>query len=384
MRLLGDASVPDDPGSYKLHTIGRQGLEENVAHPPLVSVLGLGGTIAMASPDSPADGVRPALDAGALVAAVPGLQEVARVRARSLQVVPGASLGFADVLGCLDAVRAEVDTEAVGVVVTQGTDTLEECAYLLDLLWDRDEPLVVTGAMRHPGQPGADGPANLLAATAVAAAGTARGRGVLVVMDDDVHPARYVIKRHSSSTGAFVSVDAGPIGRVLESTPVFLATVPRHPALPTPAPTANPRVALVEATLDDRGELLRLAGEAGYDGVVLGAFGVGHVATATAEIVSDLAGRIPVVFTSRTGAGGTARSTYGFVGSERDLLARGAIGAGFLDARKARILLWALLAGGAGDAEIRAAFAVRGGKADPRDGGDHYAGAARGCAEEEP
>ena len=350
-----------------------------MAHLPVVSVLGLGGTIAMASSgasgeasqDSSTPGVQPVLEAGALVAALPRLREVARVRARSLRVVPSASLGFADVLGCLEAARVEAADTAAGVVVTQGTDTLEECAYLLDLLWDRDEPLVITGAMRHPEQPGADGPANLLAAVTVAVARSARGRGVLVVMDDDVHSARHVTKRHSSSTGAFVSVDTGPVGRVHEGTAVFLSALPRQAPLPQPVPGADPRVALLEATLGDDGELLRLVAQDGFDGVVVAAFGVGHVATATAELIGDLTGRVPVILASRTGAGGTSRSTYGFIGSERDLLARGMISAGFLDPRKARILLWALLGAGADDARIRATFAAHGGHPDLRDRVDH-------------
>lgn len=330
---------------------------------PTVVVLSLGGTIAMSSGDSDRKGgVRPALDAAALVAAVPDVDTVADVRAQAVRSVPGASLRFDDLLGVLTNARSEVDAGAAGIVVTQGTDTIEESAYFLDLLWDRPEPLVVTGAMRHPEQPGADGPANLLAAVVVAASAPARERGVLVVLNDEIHAARHVRKAHSSALGAFTSPDTGPTGRVREGSADFFAPAPAgRERLPVPTGRGWPRVALVEAVLDEAGGLLPLISEDTYDAVVISAFGVGHVSRAMAERIGKLTASMPVAFASRTGAGGTFARTYGFPGSEADLLARGAIPAGHLDPRKARILLTVLLAHGANLDEIRAAFDVHGG-----------------------
>ena len=108
-------------------------------------------------------------------------------------------------------------------MVTQGTDSLEEVALALDLLWRHDEPLVVTGAMRNPMLAGADGPANVLAAALVAAAPASRRRGALVVLNDEIHAARWVRKTHSTSPAAFVSAPAGPVG-LAAAKPVVLAS----------------------------------------------------------------------------------------------------------------------------------------------------------------
>ena len=117
---------------------------------------------------------------------------------------------------------------AHGVVVTQGTDTMEETAFLVDCLWDDDAPFVFTGAMRNPTLPGADGPANLTAAIRTAAVDAARGRGAMVVFNDEIHAARFVRKTHSTSPAAFRSPDAGPIGHVVEGVPRFLTDVSRR------------------------------------------------------------------------------------------------------------------------------------------------------------
>jgi L-asparaginase len=246
------------------------------------------------------------------------------------------------------------------VVLVQGTDTLEETAYLLDLFWDRPEPLVLTGAMRHPGQAGADGPANMLAAVTVAAAPAARGLGALLVMNDDVHAASRVRKVDATATHAFAAPGWGPVGRVLEGGLHVTAALPRPAPLPVPRDLGRTRVALVESCLDDQGSLFRLAVQDGYDGVVVASFGVGHVSEQTAEAVSDAVRRVPVVVASRTGSGPTLTRTYGFTGSESDLLRRGAVLAGWLDARKSRLLLWSLLALGHDGDRIASEFALRG------------------------
>jgi L-asparaginase len=296
-----------------------------------------------------------------LLGAVPILAEIADFRAQTLVTAPSASLNFTDVLQALSWARDAVMEDAVGVVLVQGTDTLEETSYLLDLHWDRPEPLVLTGAMRSPQQPGADGPANLLAAVLTATAPSSRGLGVLVVMNDEVHAAARVRKSDATALGAFSSAPFGPLGRIHERCANY-ANRPAHwPALPLPVGGHSPRVALVETCLGDDGDLLRLVIDADYDGVVISAFGAGHVSARMAERVSKAAERSPVVLASRTGAGAVLSHTYGFVGSEQDLLDRGAISTGWLDARKARILLWSLLAAGEPLQLIREAFAARGG-----------------------
>jgi L-asparaginase len=323
-----------------------------------VAVGSLGGTITMTS--ATGTGVTPSLGADDLLATVPGLDAVASLETDTLAVLPGASLRHDHVLGALAWARAAVDRGASGVVLVQGTDTLEETAYLLDLFWDRPEPLVVTGAMRSPQRAGSDGPANLLASVTTAAHPASRGLGAVVVMNDEIHAAARVSKGDSSAVDAFRSPVFGPLGRVLEGRPVYGNRPPRHPHLPVPEDASDePRVALLATHLGDAGDLLDMVVDADYDGVVLAALGVGHVPSPVAEVVSKAAERLTVVFATRTGAGPTAEHTYGFVGSESDLISRGAVPAGWLTPPKARLLLWALLRLGS-PGQIRAEFARRG------------------------
>ena len=333
---------------------------------PSVAVFGLGGTIAMAQ--APDGGVAPALSASDLLAAVPGLSDVpAGLRVRDFRNKPGASLDFPDLYELAAAIHEALSDGCAGVVVTQGTDTIEEVAYVLDVLLPTDAPVVVTGAMRNPTMAGADGPANILAAITVAASPYARGLGCLVVLHDQIHAARWVHKAHTGSPAAFVSPDHGPLGHVIEGRvriPVRIRR--RSPALGS-VPHQSVQVGLATIAVGDDGTLIEaMAGH--VDGLVVAAFGAGHVPAAVAPVLGKLAERIPVVLASRTGAGPVHQVTYSFPGSERDLLARGLISAGYLDPLKARILLHLLIASGAGDARIREAFAA----ADDLSEGDVY------------
>ncbi|MFD0807260.1 asparaginase [Nocardioides caeni] len=333
---------------------------------PTVAIGALGGTIASTSSTASTAGgeVVPTVTAEGLAAAVPGLAAVADVRAETLAMLPSPALDEPTVLRALAWADAAVADGAAGVVITQGTDTLEESACLLDLFWDRPEPLVVTGAMRSPDAPGADGPANLLTAVRCAAEPRSRDRGVLVAFDDEIHEARWVAKTDSVSTGAFRSPVFGPIGRCVEGEVLYGVAPQRVPPLVLPdgvvVGVGDPRVPLVTTYLGDDGHALRALQQAGVDGVVVAGFGAGHVSPAMAEAIGDLAAAVPVVFASRTGSGPTGRAMYGYPGSEVDLIARGAIGAGWQAPVKARLLLWALTATGATRAQVADVFAVRG------------------------
>ena len=326
---------------------------------PKVALGSLGGTIAMT--DRTGRGLEPTLGAVGLLEALPDLAQAATIEPETLALLPGASLGYKELLSALGWAQEAVDAGATGVVLTQGTDTLEESAYLLDLYWDRSAPLVVTAAMRAAERPGSDGTGNLAASVAVAVNGRSRGRGVLVVLNDEVHAAARVSKRDSTALGAFQSSVFGPLGRLVEGEPAYGNQAPRHPPLAWPLPVSRePRVALLTTHLADAGELLALVADGGYDAVVLAALGVGHVSQGVAEVVGKAADRMPVVFATRTGAGPTARRTYAFIGSETDLISRGALPAGWLSPVQARLLLWALLRQGCAPALIEHEFTLRG------------------------
>lgn len=324
---------------------------------PKVTLIALGGTIAMTAQHTGEDrstpagstAVTPGLDVHALVHAVPALQDVADLTAVQSRQLPGAHLKISDLIEIAGEITHHVDAGAAGVVITQGTDTIEECAFALDLLVDRPAPVVVTGAMRNPTLPGADGPANLLASVRVAASREAVGLGTVVVFNDEIHAARYVQKTHTTSTATFRSPSAGPLGWIIEdrvtivvrptqSTRLMIASLldSGHEGVEHP-------VALLTASLGDDGRLLGTIQELGYEGLVVEAFGAGHLPDTWVDKLQQLAGQIPVILASRTGSGEMLRHTYGFKGSESDLLARGLISAGVLSGPKARILLSLLL-----------------------------------------
>ncbi|MCM2477232.1 asparaginase [Rhizobium sp. CG5] len=302
-----------------------------------IVVFALGGTIAMVPGDKP--GAVPTLDAADLVRAVPGLSDF-DIEAVSFRQKPGAHLTFDDLEALASAIEdAEAKGGAKGVVITQGTDTIEEVAFALDLLLDVSIPVVVTGAMRNPSVASADGPANMLAAARVASSPKAAGHGVLVVFTDQIHAARFVKKQHTSSVAAFSSPNAGPVGWVSEEDVIIVASVPSggHIArLPEALPA---KVALVSLTLDFDCQILDFDRNGGVQGLVIEGLGGGHSNPETAEKLGQIADTIPVFLSSRTGSGQVLRSTYGFIGSEMDLLGRGLHDTGWLDGPKSRILM---------------------------------------------
>jgi L-asparaginase len=321
--------------------------------PDEIVVAALGGTIASARPA--AGGVAPSLTAQDLLDAVPGLP--AGVDAVSFRSLPGSSVTVPDLVALLDLLEERFANGAAGAVVTQGTDTIEETAYALDLIHRGPQPIVVTGAMRNPVLAGPDGPANLLGAVRVAASPSFRDTGCVVVFADEIHPAARVRKTHSTSIGTFVSVDGGPLGYLVEGEPVLVN--PRLARHTLPRPSTLPKVGIYTASLGDEGSALAAMASA-VDGVVIAGFGVGHVPAGWVALIDSLCARMPVVLAGRTGSGPVLRRTYGYPGSESDLQRRGAVPAGFLHPYKARLLLQFALAAGASSAQIRAAFAVAG------------------------
>ncbi|MCU1760478.1 asparaginase [Pseudomonas sp. 14P_8.1_Bac3] len=308
---------------------------------PTLAIAALGGTVSMQARNA-GGGVIPTISGETLLASVPELSSLARVKIETLGLLPSASLDFEFLLSVLSWANFQIKQGAAGVVILQGTDTLEETATFFDYLWDHPEPLILTGAMRSAAQPGADGPANLLDACRVAMADRSRGRGVQVVMNGQIHSANAVRKSDSLALQAFNSAIVGPAGLMVEDTVRYLRPPCPRKTLPLPLQTSQ-RIALLEASLSADNLLLENIIAMGYDGLVIAGFGAGHVSGGWADAIEAVAEKIPVVIATRTGSGSTARSSYGFIGSEMDLLGRGALMAGFLCPRKARILLWLLV-----------------------------------------
>ena len=318
-----------------------------------MTILSTGGTIAMAGARA-----TPSLGPEELLAAVPALADVADLRARAVSAVPGAHL---DAAGALAIARAALEETAAGrgVVITHGTDTLEETAVLCDVLHGRSEPIVLTGAIRPSSAAGADGPANLLDAVSVAGAPQAGGLGALVVFAGEVHAARAARKVSSISPAAFGSPAGGPLGSVAEGR-VRIAARPVRPAAPLPVPVAlDARVPILATHLGDDGGALRAAVRDGADAIVFVALGAGHVAPPVLAALRDAAAAVPVALTVRPEHGVLLHETYGFEGAEGDLRASGALPAAALSPQAARMVLLAGLGTGAGRDAVAGALDAR-------------------------
>lgn len=319
-----------------------------------VALFALGGTIASAG--KPGAGATVQLTGEDLLATVSQARIPAHVEPSQLLNVASGDLSWSDVLQLRDCIYAAVAGGVDGVVITQGTDTLEETSYTLDLISDLDIPIVFTGAMRPSTAPGADGPANLLAAVRVAASPEARGLGVLAVLNDEIHLARYVRKSHTSSVGTFRSATVGAIGYIHEGEVRICLRPTGRVHVPLPGAVRPARIAAWPVTFDSDDALLRAIPDLGYDGAVLLAFGGGHVPSRLVSAVEAVAKDLPLVLASRTFGGEMLSSTYAYPGSELDLLGRGVLLAKGLDWTHSVVLLRVLLTAGISRAKIVKGF----------------------------
>lgn len=280
-----------------------------------------------------------------IVDKIPGLEAIADFEIDDFAMLPGPHMTPAKMLELAEHVnqltaRPEID----GIVITHGTDTLEETAFLLDLVLDTPKPVVMVGAMRTSSDPGWDGPANLTEAMRVAACEAARERGVMVALSSTIHAATEVTKMHTESLEAFRSPDFGPLGFVERDRVLFY----RHPLRRmhvAATELADPVWVLkLHAGADDR--LLQWCLEQGARGMVLEGLGRGNVPPAVLPGVGRaIDSGIPVVLVSRCPSG-RVLDVYGYPGGGKELRRRGAIFGGFLSGAKARLALMAALGAG--------------------------------------
>lgn len=323
-------------------------------HLPAVSILATGGTIAGSSPD-PTDTTRyevGELGVEALVTAVPGLRGIARLSTEQVANVPSSDIDHATLLNLAAAVNRHLADPLVdGVVVTHGTDTLEETAFFLDLTTQGSgKPVVLAGAMRPATALSADGPLNLLQAVSLAGSPQARGRGALVVMNDRIESAYYTTKTCTTAVDAFRAAEQGSLGMFLGARPHFYYS----PATPTGRARfdldhldALPKVAIVYLHEGQDAEQMDQAIERGARGIVLAGNGAGSVARRMKPRLEELTRQgFPVVRSSRTGSGFAVKEDGG------------GVAAGALNPQKSRILLMLALADGADLERIRQWFAL--------------------------
>ena len=311
---------------------------------PTVVVLSTGGTIA-STYNEEEGGYTSALTGEQLVAAVPGLEALAR-----LEVVNVANVGSTNMTPALwleVSRRATVSlerSEVTGVLVTHGTDTMEETAYFLDLTVSSEKPVILVGAMRAASEWDADGPRNLLNAVRVALSDEARGKGTMVLLNGEIHAAREVTKTHSLAVETFGTPEFGALGVVDADAVRFYRAPLRRQTIEMGPYVVLPIVDIIPNYAGSDGRLIRgLLKEGPVDGLVVDAAGNGNLAGLLFEAIREArALDIPVVITSRTHSGRVIPS-YGGAGGGTTLADIGCIFADNLSAQKARVLLIAAL-----------------------------------------
>jgi L-asparaginase len=321
---------------------------------PRVRLVATGGTIAMRL-DPAQGGAAPAVSGADLLAAVPDVAPIVHLSVEEFSNIPSEHM-TPDVWLRL-AARLDRIVQAGGVdgiVVTHGTDTMEETAFLLDLTLRGDLPVVLTGAQRPASAPNADGPGNLRDAIRVAACPQSRGRGVMIVMYGEIHTAREAVKAATEDLDAFDSHSGTDLGRVRGGQVYFDRDVPPRHYLPLPE--TLPRVDIIPMYAGADDAALQAALAHGAAGLVVAAVGAGNVnQTLFDGIKGALRQGVAVVISTRVSYG-LVRPLYAYAGGGVSLREAGAILAGDLVPQKARVLLMLALAAGKRGEALRECF----------------------------
>ncbi|SFU54705.1 L-asparaginase [Clostridium sp. DSM 8431] len=306
-----------------------------------VAVVFNGGTISMKI-DERIHAAVPSLSGEEIMAMVTGIEGYAKVESYNFSELPSPHVSPSLMLELSKSVTELLDREDIdGVVVTHGTDTLEETAYLLDLTIESEKPVVVTGAMRSSSELGYDGPANLAASICTAVSDDAKGRGVLVCFNGEVHSARGVTKANSMALNAFRTPNFGPIGIVDNNEVIFYRNCPvgKHVKIDK----IESDVALIKCAAGMDSDFINYVIDKGYKGIVIEALGRGNIPPQMVEGVKRAIDKnIPVVIVSRCFEGRVFES-YGYEGGGKHLRDLGVIFGDTMPGQKARIKLIAAL-----------------------------------------
>jgi L-asparaginase len=303
---------------------------------PRLVLFATGGTISMRQ-DHERGGAVPQLSGKEILSSVPGWERYADLEVREFGRYPGPHMTIARMWELRAAVLSAVQEGADGVIITHGTDTIEEIAYLLDRSLPSEVPIAVTGAMRNSSELSWDGPANLMAAIMVAASAGAHGRGTMVVMDERVVQGAEVVKTHTEEFGTFQSPNWGPLGIVDKGSVLFYRESRRKESL-LPAEMRTP-VDLIKVVAGADSRLVDASLDSGAAGIVLEALGRGNVPP---EVVPGIRRWVeserPVVLTSRS-LRGRVLDTYAYAGGGHELREMGVIFADHLTGQQARLEL---------------------------------------------
>jgi len=313
-----------------------------------VVVVTTGGTIAMRY-DSVTNGLVPAVNGKELMDAVPQLKEFCEVEIYEFSNIPSPNMTptiMKDLADKVDEILMKDDT--TGVVITHGTDTVEETAYFLDLYLKSDKPVALTAAMRGAGDLSPDGPKNILSAVKAVTADDAYGKGVMVVLNDEIHAAREVTKTHTASVATFASPFWGAIGYVEPDRVIFRRESINRMKIRPDKIVDN--VYLIKAFTGMNTDIFDFLISKKVKGVVIEGFGRGNLpANITDGIKLMIDTGIIVVLSTRV-LGGRVLDVYSYPGAVKPVKEMGVILAGELNGQKARIKL--ILALGKTDSKV--------------------------------
>ena len=293
-----------------------------------------GGTIALSQSGS--GHVAPS-DVNPIDATLPKATDIARITTKHFSNLPSPHMTPDKMLELAQFIQVQLTQDTYdGVVITHGTDTLEETAYFLQITLGAPVPIVLTGAMRSSNEVGSDGEFNLITALRVATSEVARGKGVLVVFNGEIHSAFNVTKTHTSSVDTFKSVHFGNVGMVTKDH-VLIYSQPTN-RQPKMISTITKRVAVLKVVAGMEPDLLDAVLDIGYDGLVLEVLGQGNVPPTILSALSRLVTEIPVVIVSRC-FNGIVQDVYGYDGGGKQLKEMGIIFSNGLNSQKARLRL---------------------------------------------
>ncbi len=302
-----------------------------------VAVVFNGGTISM-KVDERIKAAVPSLTGEEIMSMVTGIEEFAEIESHSFSSKPSPHMTIQNMLELSKFIKSLVEREDIdGVVLTHGTDTLEETAYFLDLTIDTEKVIVVTGAMRSSSELGYDGPFNLATSICTAISEEAKGRGVLVCFNGELNSAADVTKANSMALNAFKTPNFGPIGIVDNNKVLFYRKTKKHKVYYVES--INDEVALIKCVAGMGSDYINYFIDKGYKGIVIEALGRGNVPPSMVfGIKRALNNNIPVVIVSRCFEGRVYES-YGYEGGGKMLKDLGVFFEESMPGQKARIKL---------------------------------------------
>lgn len=306
-----------------------------------IIIIFTGGTISMKN-DKESNAAVPAMSGEDILNMTPNLDNLADIHFLDFAMIPGPHMTPEKMLELSKLISHKVESEGYdGVIVTHGTDSLEETAYLVDLTYNGTKPVIFLGSMKNSSEPGWDGPSNLISAVYTATSDEANNRGVMVVMSEEVHAASQVTKTNTNTLDTFKSMDFGPIGFVDNHKVYFYYNYTKKQFIPAEKIDSNVDLIKCGCGMNDR--LLKYCVDSGTHGIVIEGMGRGNIPPQMVPGVEyALSKNIPVILVSRC-LMGKVLDDYGYEGAGRELTERGVILGDNLPGQKARIKLMVAL-----------------------------------------